>query len=282
MNNGVDQADGLRHLTGGRPRARVIAVASGKGGVGKTFLTTNLAVLAGRRGLRVLLVDGDLALANVDVVLSARAPRTIDDVLHGRCSIVEALARGPYGIHLLAAGSGVRGLAQLDDLARGRLLDEISTLESSFDVILIDCGAGIGDNVLFLASAATSCVLVLTPEPTALVDAYATAKALSEVGTGALEVVVNCATSDTDARATFGRLAAVVGRFLPMRLRYLGGVLRDDAVRKAVMARRPVVDFLPGARATAALAAVERSLLEQLPPEPLGGRLAVWWDRHAH
>jgi len=272
------QAHGLSKLSGRKAPAKVIAVASGKGGVGKTFVSTNLAVLSARRGLRVLLIDGDMALANADIALSAKPTYTIEHVLTGKCSLEEALTEA-HGVFLLAASSGVKELSQLDEHARTRFLDDLTTLQASFDLVIVDCGAGIGDTVLLMGTAATSRVLVLTPEPTSLVDAYATAKALSEAGVDSLGVVVNCATSDAEARSTFGRLLAVVNRFLPVRLSYLGGIWRDDAVRKAVMARRPLVDLMPGSRASDTLLALERSLLERCPVEPLQGRFATWWDR---
>lgn len=282
-----DQAAGLRDRI--RPGAvptttpRVISVASGKGGVGKTFLTVNLAVLAARRGQRVLIVDGDLGLGNVDVALSMRSRNTIEDVLAGRCSMREALVQGPPGVSILAAGSGIRGLVDLPAEQRGRILDELTVLQDEFDLTFVDCGAGIGETVLFFASAATTRVLTFTPEPTSLVDAYAAAKAFSEVGVPSLDVVVNCAASDEDGRATFSRLKTVVTKFLPIQLRYMGYVPRDDLVRRAVMARAPVVELAPGARASVALQVVERSIAQRAPlPTDVPatrGRISALWDR---
>ncbi len=284
-----DQAGGLRVLVNAHRRdergpapstakARCVAVASGKGGVGKTFLSTNLAVLAARRGVRVLLIDGDLGLANVDVILQARARYTIEDVIEGTAGIRDAIADGPSGVKILAAGSGVRALADLDGGSRRRILEELALVEQDFDLVLIDCGAGIGGNVMFFASAASTCVLTVNAEPTCLIDAYAAVKALSQVGVDAVDVVVNCAMSDADARDSFGRLAAVAGRFLPVRLRFAGGVPRDESVRRAVMARRAVVDLSPNASASLALARVERRVLDGADGGA-GGRLSVFWDR---
>lgn len=263
----IDQASGLRSLLErGSAEARfgrvdAIAVASGKGGVGKTVVAANLAVLAARAGRRVLLIDGDLGLANVDVVLGVHCRHTIGDVLRGSVPLSTALVRGPGGVCVLAAGSGAEWLAHLDAGGLAVLQDELAGLGNAFDLIVVDCAAGIGRNVLFFARVTGRVLVTLTPEPTALADAYALLKALAADGTVDAHVVVNQALSSTDARDAFGRLRAVSERFLATEPAYVGHVPRDDDVRRSVRARQPVVTFSAGSRAASALDGVFRALL---------------------
>jgi flagellar biosynthesis protein FlhG len=278
MSQSLDQAAGLRQRVHDAPLAEtttpIVAVASGKGGVGKTFVTTNLAVLMARRGKRVLLVDGDLGLSNVDVALATRARHTIEDVISGRVPLKDAVVTGPGGFHLLAGGSGIRSLTALDGGARRRILDELVAASPDYDIILVDCGAGIGDNVMFFAQASSRRLLVVNAEPTSLIDAYATTKAMSQVGIDDVDVIVNAAVSRQEAQDVFGRLVTVVGRFLPVRLHFLGGVPKDDSVRRAVMARQALVLLQPQARAALALERLERDFSR----DAKGGD-ATWWDR---
>jgi flagellar biosynthesis protein FlhG len=248
-------------------RLHSLAVASGKGGVGKTFMAVNLALLAARRGQRVLVVDGDLGLANVEIAVGARPRHHLGDVLAGNADIHDALVTGPAGVRILPAGSGLPSLARLGRDEQAKLLGLLAPLAARFDVVFVDCGAGIGENVVFFAATAEACLLVVSPEPTALADAYATVKVLSASGSvSEFLVVVNGASSDAQARATFGRLQGVVSQFLPVRLRWLGAVPHDEAVPRAVMARRAVVEHDPRAPASRALEALSKEL--QALPRP--------------
>lgn len=277
----TDQADGLRELFGEGPTGsrllgvEALAVASGKGGVGKTFVAANLAVLAAQEGRRVLLIDGDLGLANVDIALGVRARHTIVEVLRGEVSLADALVRGPAGIHLLAAGSGAEWLAQLDGEGGDLLRSELDRLAEPFDLVIVDCAAGIGRNVRFFARAAGRVVLTLTPEPTALADAYALTKGLVSDGVSDIRVVVNQALSPSDARDAFGRLRVVTARFLTHELTFLGGIPRDEDVRRSIRARQPLVSFSPACRAADALARLHALLRTPGAIASPGG----WWDR---
>ena len=157
---------------------QVIAVASGKGGVGKTNVVANLAIALQRRGKRVVVIDADLGLANLDTLLGLNPHATLRHVLRGECSIKEVLVEGPAGIRIVPAASGYEDLTQLSDGQRLTLLDQVDSLDGDFDVLLIDTGAGISANVLFFATAAQETLVVVTPEPTSLTDAYALIKVL--------------------------------------------------------------------------------------------------------
>jgi flagellar biosynthesis protein FlhG len=184
----LDQAENLRlRVAGGKPVGmvsqeplRVMAVTSGKGGVGKTMLTANLAVLGAKRGKRVLIIDADLGLANVEIVFGVKPKRHVGDLLNPEVSADDVLIEVRPGIHILPAASGIQQLTQLGEDQKLRLIATLDGLAERFDLVLIDSGAGIGDNVLFFVGVAQEIVLVVTPEPTSLVDAYAAVKVLSQ------------------------------------------------------------------------------------------------------
>jgi flagellar biosynthesis protein FlhG len=281
----VDQANGLRALVAhgrdaGRPPLRVVAVASGKGGVGKTHLACNLAVLSARAGRRTLLVDGDAGLANADLVLGVAPHRHLGHLLDGGAPVEELLADGPEGLKLLAAAAGVQELTRLDDAQKLRMVTALDLLEERFDTVFVDCGAGIGDNVMFFAGAAQEAMIVCSPEPTSLTDAYAAVKALSRTaGVEHFAVVVNQVPTDAHGRDVFDRLAGVTGRFLPARLRFVGSVPRDENLPRALLAQRAVVDLFPRSPSARALQAVSDRLLDGAPPAALHGGLKFLWHR---
>jgi flagellar biosynthesis protein FlhG len=256
--------------TPARPQVRSLAVTSGKGGVGKTSVATNLAIAFARRGRKVLLVDGDLSLANVDLLLGVVPQKNLGDVvLHGT-PIEEVVLETREGVRLLPAGSGMEELADLDDFRRERLLRELSRLESSVDLILLDTGSGIGRQTIHLARAADQVLVVTTPEPTAFSDAYATLKVLSR---GRLRsrpgIVVNMAASPEEARETERRIRVVAERFLRLQPEYLGYVLLDAAVGRAVRMQEPLLKAYPRCPASACLENLAQRLLSQPPgPEP--------------
>jgi flagellar biosynthesis protein FlhG len=178
----MDQASNLRSLVA-TPRItdgaagsplRVIAVTSGKGGVGKTNISANMAVLAAKMGKRVLVIDADLGLANVEIVFGLKPRYHMGDLLTSSISIDDVLIEAPHGVKILPAGSGVQGLTQLSPEDKLRFVTALEPVQDKFDIVIVDTGAGIGDNVLFFVGAAQEALLVVSPEPSSLVDAYAT------------------------------------------------------------------------------------------------------------
>ena len=219
---------------------RVIAVTSGKGGVGKTNVTANLALALARRGRRVLVLDADLGLGNVDVL---RGDRRLADIL----------VEGPGGIRILPACSGLQELTALREDQRLALRDELDEAAGEADVLLIDTGAGISANVLFFAGLAGDILVVASPEPTAMADAYALMKVLSrrEVGRR-FRLLVNLAASPREGLEVHRRLGLVADRFLDIAIEYVGAVPADDHVRLAVARQKAVVDLFPKAPASVA------------------------------
>lgn len=253
----VDQATGLRNLVrASRPvyksrvgrtgRARVVAIASGKGGVGKTVVATNLAIALSQRGRRIVLVDADLGTANVDVIFNVESKFDISHVIRGECMVDDVAICVRPGLHIVVGASGLASAADLSACDRLSLVDDLSSLEYGADLLLLDCGAGISQNVLAFARAADELLVVTTPEPTALTDAYALIKVVSrspcppEIGT-----VVNQARTEREAAVVNERIASVAARFLGVSVRCAGHVLRDEHVPLAVRQRAPVVVRYP-------------------------------------
>lgn len=219
-----------------------IAIASGKGGVGKTHLAVSLAVLFARRGLRVLVIDADMGLANADLLLDVEPTRGLGDVARGRCSIEEALVESPHGVSLLSGLADTSGELTLTSSDKLALLGALASLSSRYDLVLIDTAGGVDDTSLFFCQGADEVIAVTTPEPTSLADTYALTRALTRrVQQRRVGLVVNQCMGDRVARAVHERLAPLAQRFLDAPLPLLGHIPMDPAVCAAVMRRLPVV-----------------------------------------
>ena len=245
------------------PRARITAITSGKGGVGKTFVSANLAAALAQRGQRVLVLDADLGLANLDVVLNLFPKITLHDVFTGKHSLEEAIVPVAGGFSVLLAGSGMVEYSRMTPEVRDQLLETVDAVKPRFDHVLLDTGAGISDVVLFTVSLADDVLVVTTPEPTALTDAYATIKVLAGTqGRRELQLVVNQVLKSGEGRAIRSQLQQVVDRYVspgldaPVRIAFLGEVPVDAAVREAVQRRQLLFEFYPGAAAAQAVAAL--------------------------
>src|SRR5438132_3826738 len=206
----LDQASQLRMLMESRPRASVIAITSGKGGVGKSNIGVNLAIKFAEAGKHVVLLDADLGLANADVLCNVDLPHNLSHVIARKKELKEVMLRAPGGFHLIGGASGLARMADLSDDDRERIILALGELEQQADVILIDTGAGISPNVLSFTRAADHVLIVTTPEPTAITDAYAVVKVLSrENSARRISLLVNQVRSPADARIVHGRIAKV-------------------------------------------------------------------------
>ncbi|MGM0578360.1 MAG: MinD/ParA family protein [Myxococcota bacterium] len=264
----------------GRRPLRVLAVTSGKGGVGKTHLTVNLALAFANQGRRVLILDGDLGLANVDILLDEAPRYTLRDVLTGRRTIDEALVPSPHGVTVLPGTSGVTEMAALADGERLRVLEAVEGLDERFDTVLVDTPAGIGANAQFFAGAAQEVLVVATPEPTSLADAYAMVKVLSRrCGIDRVGVVLNQVTNEMEGREIFERLSVLTSRFLPVVLELVGQVPRDAHVREAAMSQAPLLTAYPSAPASQAITALADAVLMRPVPTQASGRMQLFWRR---
>lgn len=242
-------------------RALVFAVTSGKGGVGKTFVSANTAAALAKRGQRVLVLDADLGLANLDVVLNLYPKITLHDVFTGKATLREAILRAPGGFDVLLAGSGLVEYSRLTSDVREQFQTVLHDVMLDYDVVILDTGAGISDVVLYAISLADEVLLVSTPEPTSLTDAYAAIKVLAtQQKRQQVRLVVNQAARPGDGRAITGQLQQVLDRFVttdtgrPMRLVHMGDIPADPSVREAVMRRQLLMQQMPGCPAALAVA----------------------------
>lgn len=242
--------------------AAIVGVVSGKGGVGKTNLVANVAVACRALGARVLVVDGDLGLANLDVLLGLAPVHSSADVLAGTCTLDEAIVEGPRGIHVLPAASGRADLTGLRPLELAGLLVPLFRASGRYDLVLLDAGAGIGASVLALAASCDRLLLVTTPEPTSLADAYATLKVIGrETPRLPMDLVVNGVRSAAEAHRTHARLAKLAQRFLSWSPRLVGHLPADPHLADAVARQRAVVEAFPNAPISRALVRLGDALL---------------------
>jgi flagellar biosynthesis protein FlhG len=237
----IDQAEQLRSLIRRQRRASVIAITSGKGGVGKSNISVNLAIHLAAAGKKVVLLDADLGLANADVLCNVSLPSNLAHVIARKKDLAEVLIEAPGGFRLIGGASGLARMADLSDYDRQRLVNALGELEQQCDVILIDTGAGISPNVLSFTRCADHVLVVTTPEPTAITDAYAVVKVLSKDATSERRVslLVNQVRAPNEAKVVHARIAQVAKQFLGVSVLDGGHVLSDPAVPNAVRARLP-------------------------------------------
>ncbi|MBF0126975.1 MAG: MinD/ParA family protein [Magnetococcales bacterium] len=259
-----------------------LAITSGKGGVGKTLVTVNLAIQFARQGLKVLLIDADLGLANIDVVLGMKTPEyTIQDVLEGNLTLDQVAVVGPEGITVLPAASGVAGLSNLTEEQKLALMDHIDNWNADFDVVLVDTGAGISENVRFFVLAVERIMIVATPDPTSVTDAYALMKVLFlNHRASHFDLVVNQVRDESEAKDVYRTLSQVADKFLNVGLNYVGFILEDAQLAQSVRLKRPLSAALPDSLAAKAFGRLSESLLrlwrEKRHEE---GRMLFFWRR---
>jgi flagellar biosynthesis protein FlhG len=263
----------------------VIAVTSGKGGVGKSNLVVNVGIALARQGRQVLLIDADLGLGNLDILLGLHPSCTIHDVLAHRKSLSEVLVEGPEGIKILPASSGIPEMAELDSRQKLFLLHELDTFSPDLDVVLIDTGAGISRNVLFFNIAAQEILVVANHEPTSLTDAYALIKVLAtQHGERHFRLVVNGIADPAEGRAVYRTLLNVTDRFLgqEISLDFLGAIPHDEALGRAVLRQQAVLQLYPKARVSRWITQLAQRLWESAPLVPSRGNVKFFWQRLAH
>jgi len=258
----------------------VIAVTSGKGGVGKTNIAVNLSVALGARGARVLAIDADLGLANMDIVMGLAPTYTTAELVRGDAHIDEVLVQGPQNVWLLPGASGQYDLANLTDVQRQDFFTAVDTLEDRFDVVVVDTGAGVGSNAIGFASAAKEIIVVVTPEPTSVADAYGMLKVLcTRCGVRRVKVLTNLVQGEREGEQVFRRLANLAARFLSISLDHIGSVPRDASIGRAVMRGEPAMSAFPTAAASRALEGIAERLLESEDRDERQGAMRLFWRR---
>ena len=246
-----------------RRAPHVITVTSGKGGVGKTNLTANLGWHLRQIRRRVMMLDADLGLANIDIVLGLTPDFDLSHVLNGEKELREILMRGPAGMMILPASSGVTSVTDLTEQQKILLLQQLETLQEDFDFLLIDTAAGIASNVIYFNLAAQTTIVIVTPEPTSLTDAYALIKVLSwDYHQKEFKILSNNVSSENEGLDVFNNLTRVTDRFLNVSLDYLGFVVEDRRVTEAVRMQRPFCEVAPDGPASTCLRNIARHLVE--------------------
>jgi len=244
-----------------RRSGKVLSVTSGKGGVGKTNIAANLAICMAASGKKILLIDGDISLGNLDVIMNVNSKYNISHMLNGAKSTEEIIDFGPAGVEIICGGSGLENLADLNEFQRQRLIRDFTKLQENFDVIIIDTAAGISKSVVGFCIASDHILVVTTPEAAAMTDAYAMIKVL--VGnkfTGGISLVVNMADTTAEGKKTYRQIVNVAKRFLNIHVYDAGILLRDERLISAVRQRKPVVLAYPRAGITLSLGALAAKL----------------------
>jgi flagellar biosynthesis protein FlhG len=295
----MDQAEGLRTLMDTPPKGRdaepkstdayqgpdpfqgprVISISSGKGGVGKTNIVANLGFAFTQLKKRVLVLDADLGLANMDVLLGLAPQYTIEHLLNGQKTISDILIKGPGGMSIMPASSGVQELADLKESEKIILLNELDSLAEAIDIFLIDTSAGISSNVLYFNMAAEESIVIATPEPTSITDAYILIKVLSKkCRKKHFTILVNSAHNEREAKEVFRRISKVVYHFLgSLSIDYLGYIPFDERLPSAVIQQQPVLKIYPQAISSRSFMEVAKALLEKPWRKAPNGNAQFFW-----
>jgi flagellar biosynthesis protein FlhG len=252
---------------------KVISITSGKGGVGKTTSSINLGIALSQLGHRVLILDADLGLANVNIMLGFKPQKTVEDVLNGTAEINEVIVSHPSGIDIIPSTSGVYEITHLSDDSKRLLLESFESIQHNYDYLLIDTSAGIGNNVLYFNIASERVLVVVDPEPTSITDAYALIKVLSSSdGVNSFDILITRAPVGDDGRTTFKKLSTATDRFLNVQMNLLGSIQEDHSASEAIMRQSPLLTLYPSTTASRDYMKVAKKI-ENLPRKagPRGG-----------
>ncbi|MEO2266887.1 MinD/ParA family protein [Pseudoalteromonas sp. YIC-656] len=281
INTVHDQASGLRRMNQNNNQGvKVIAVTGGKGGVGKTNVSLNLAIAMGQQGKRVLVLDADLGLANCDVMLGLRVEKNLSHVLSGECDLRDILVTGPAGIRIAPATSGSQSMVELSPAEHAGLIRAFSELDNDFDVLIVDTAAGISDMVLSFSRASQDVVVVVCDEPTSITDAYALIKILSrEHGVYKFKIVANMVRSLREGQDLFAKLSKVTDRFLDVALELVATIPYDENMRKSTRRQKAVVDLFPNSPASVSLKSLASKAVKWPVPNQPSGHLEFFIEK---
>lgn len=259
----------------------VFTVTSGKGGVGKTNIVGNLAITYQRMSKRVLIFDADLGLANIDIIFGINPKYTIEDVIKGEKELSQIIAKGPEGVAIIPASSGVQELSHLTEGHKINLLNEFDLLNNMYDILLIDTGAGISSNVIYFNLAAQERIVVVTPEPTSVTDAYALIKVMfMQHGTNKFIILMNMVRNEKEAVSVYKHLSRVVEKFMgSISLDYAGYIPYDKHLHESVNRREPVTCSHPQSASSQSFKKLAECLLDQTSERHQDGSIQFFWKR---
>lgn len=274
MNIPLNQASSLRDLRRPQQGIKVVAVTGGKGGVGKSNVTLNVGMSLAAQGKRVLVLDADLGLANIDVMLGLRVHRNLSNVLSGECSLDDIIVHGPNGLMIIPATSGTQSMVELSTTEHAGLIRAFSTMQTPIDMLLVDTAAGISDMVLSFSRAAQDVIVVVCDEPASITDAYALIKILSkEHGIARFRIVANMVRSLREGQELYSKLTRVTDRFLDATLELVACIPYDNNVRLSMKKQRVIVDAFPKSPAALAFRALANQVSQWPIPQQPGGHL---------
>lgn len=284
-----DQAKTLRNLSSidinpctnqETETTNVYSITSGKGGVGKTAVVANLAYNLASMGKRVLILDADLGLANIDVVFGLSPQYNLNHFFSGDHELQDILVEGPYGIRILPAGSGIQNFIKLDGQQKMRLLDGLDAMQNHFDFVLIDTEAGISENVTYFNTAAQEILVVTTPEPTAITDAYALMKLLStQYHEKKFNLVVNQIHNEDDALDVYRKLTMVANRYLDISIDFLGSIPQDRLMIDAIKQQRVISELYPSSKITLSFNELASRICSEPSQSSPKGNLQFFWKK---
>ncbi len=275
----MDQAQGIRQMKNQKP-VQVIAVTSGKGGVGKSNITVNLAECLAREGQRVLVMDADLGLANIDVLLGLSPDYNLSHVVTGECCLEDTMIEGPGGIQIIPASSGTRSMADLTPAENAGIIQSFSELTIPFDTMLIDTAAGLSESVVSYVRAAREVIVVVCDEPASITDAYAMIKVMNrDFDVQRFHVMANMAHSIHQGRELFQKLSRVADKYLDVTLDFLGSIPYDDYLRKAVQKQKTVMSAFPRSPSAMAFRKIAHKTTEWPMPKTMEGHLEFFIER---
>ncbi len=277
-----DQEAQSRWPGASRP-VQVVAITGGKGGVGKTNVSVNLAVAMAQDGKKVLLLDGDMGLANVDVLLGLKPLSNISHVLSGEMALADIIMRGPAGVRVIPAASGLSKLAALGSAQHAGLINAFSDLGADIDTLIIDTAAGISPNVTSYSRAAQEVVVVLCDEPAAITDSYALIKVLSkEFGVSRFRIIANMVDGSQDGRTLFNKLLRVTDRYLDVALDFIGSIPQDEYLKRAVQRQKAVIEAYPRSKAAVAIRKIAQKAYAWPLPTRAQGHMEFFLERLIH
>ena len=275
----IDQASGLRKMQD-LQQVKVVAVSGGKGGVGKTNTALNTAIALGQQGKRVLVLDADLGLANVDVMLGLRVKRNLSHVLSGECELDDIIIEGPAGINIIPATSGSQSMVDLKPSEHAGLIRAFSEMQAQFDVLIIDTAAGISDMVLSFTRAAQDVMLIVCDEPTSITDCYALMELLSrDHGVFKFKVVANMVRSPKEGQQLFAKLTKVTDRFLDVAIELVAVIPFDENMRKSVRKQQVIVEAYPQSPAALAYIDLAKKVSQWPIPKQASGHLEFFIEQ---